>query len=243
LELRLGQRQDGEWLSLWAATVSQATAGREYTYDLFSAACPLDAAARGAQALVDTWRYFSRPDGLRVSRGKQMRGGGALELRTEGSAVHLSVQRPQTPTALTLPVIVNGLNRRWSVGLWQLSGYVRGDYGGGTNRYRAVGVDLGGRAYVPLYPDLAAQTEVEIGHPVIADPRGNDLFIQVTALRGGTEPSPAYLWYVDVNNPLDVPISTTLKRNMDLPNFAFGSEEIVLAPGEHRVVYGGSSGG
>ncbi|HVO27025.1 MAG TPA: hypothetical protein VMW56_25725 [Candidatus Margulisiibacteriota bacterium] len=242
MELRVGQQQSGDWLSLWAPSVSQAAAGDTYTYDLFSAACPLDAAARSAQAFVDAWRYLSRPDGLRVSRGKRVRGRGPLELRAEGGAVHLSVPRPRTPTTLTLPVIVNGLNRRWSVGLWQLSGYVRGDYGGGTNRYRAVGVDLAGRAYIPLYPDLAAQTEVEIGHPVIADSHGKDLFIQVTALRGGTERNPAYLWYVDVNNPLDTPISTTLKRNMDLPNFAFASETITLAPGEHRVVYDGSAG-
>ena len=133
-------------------------------------------------------------------------------------------------------VVVNDLNRRWSAGLWQVEGFVKGDYGDGSNRYRAVGIDRDGRAYVPLYPDLAERTEVEIGHPVVADRRGQQLFIQVTALSGGTKVNPVYRWYVAVNNPLDEPVTTVLSRNMDLPGFDFDTREITLQPGEHRVL-------
>jgi hypothetical protein len=205
---------------------------------LFAVGCPLDEAAHNARALANALEYLDHPQGLQVSRGTRMSGIGPLELRAERGAVHLSVPRTGIATHLTLPVVVNGFNRRWSAGLWQLSGYVKGDYGGGANRYRALGLDLEGRAYVPLYPDLADHTEVEVGHPVIADARGTDLFIQVTALSGGTNANPAYEWAVDVNNPTDHAITTTLQRNMDLPQLAFTAHEITLAAGEDRVVYG-----
>src|SRR5262249_7809237 len=140
-------------------------------------------------------------------------------------------------TNLTLPVIVDDLNPRWSAGLWQQDGYVKGDYGSGVNRYRSVGLDSEGRAYVPLYPDLADHTEVEIGHPVTADARGKNLFIQTTAVSGGTNANPQYQWVVEVNNPSDQPITTVLQRSMDLPSFGFTSQEVTLAPGEDRILY------
>jgi len=161
---------------------------------------------------------------------------GPLVVRPERNAVHLSLPRPATPTNLTVPLVVDALNRRWSVGLWQLNGFVKGDYGDGTNRYRPVGLDLAGRAYIPLYPDLADETEIEVGHPVVADSRGQDLFIQVTALSGGTEAFPDYRWHVDVNNPTDQSITTVLSQNMNLPGLRVPTGEITLPPGTHRVV-------
>jgi hypothetical protein len=134
-------------------------------------------------------------------------------------------------------LIVRDLNPRWSAGLWQLRGFVKGDYGGGANRYRSVAVDLDGRAYVPLYPDLAPWTEVEVGHPVSADLAGAGLFIQVTALSGGTDAAPGYEWAVEVNNPTDQPITSTLRQRMALPGLNFGTQTIALAAGEHRVLY------
>jgi hypothetical protein len=120
--------------------------------------------------------------------------------------------------------------------LWQLSGFVKGDYGTGANRYRAVGLDLDGRAYIPLYPDLAALTEIEVGHPVVTDTQGQNLFIQVTALSGGTITNPQYQWAVAVNNPTDSPITTVLTQNMALPDFNFGTQRVTLAPGEQRLI-------
>lgn len=239
LELRIEEQQDGEWLSLWAPRGTRAVAGKTYEYELFAVGCPLDAAARDAGAFADAVRYLTRPDGLRIDRGFRRRRTGPIELRARDAAVRLSLPRPEQPTQLTLPVVVNDLNRRWSAGLWQLDGFVKGDYGEGSNRYRAVGIDLDGRAYVPLYPDLAEQTEVEIGHPLVADSRGKDLFIQVTALSGGTTANPEYRWYADVNNPLDEPVTTVLSRNMDLPGLDFQSRQITLQPGEHRVLLPG----
>ena len=236
IELRLAEQQDGEWLSLWALQPRRASAGMTYDYELFSIGCPLDVAATDAQTFADAVTYLARPEGLRLTRGWRVHRTGPLELRADDGAVHVSVPRPTDATHLTLPVIVDGLNRHWSAGLWQLNGYVKGDYGGGANRYRAVGLDLDGRAYVPLYPDLANDTEVEIGHPIVADGRGTDLFIQVTALSGGTAAHPAYKWYVDVNNPLDHAVTATLRRSMDLPGFSFRTQDVTLAPGEHRVL-------
>jgi hypothetical protein len=87
-----------------------------------------------------------------------------------------------------------------------------------------------------LYPDLAERTEVEVGHPIVADARGADLFIQVTALSGGTRDFPDYQWHVDVNNPTDRAITTVLSQNMALPGLRFPDREITLEPGEFRVL-------
>lgn len=234
LELRIS-RPPGEWVSLWAP-VRHGTPGDVYNYELFSIACPIDVAARRADDFLQTLTYLNAPDGLGVTRGWRRNAAGPLVVRPDRNAVHLTVPRPSAPTNLTLPVLIDAFNRRWSVGLWQLSGFVKGDYGGGSDRYRAVGLDTAGRAYIPLYPDLAEHTEVEVGHPVVADGRGHDLFIQVTALSGGTQAFPNYQWYVDVNNPTDVPITTVLSQNMSLPGLQFPNTQITLAPGEHRVL-------
>jgi hypothetical protein len=237
VELRLEIRQDGDWLSIWAAAPPDGTSGQRYRYELFGVGCPLDAAVHHTQGFVEQLAYLRRPEGLQISRGRRVNRPGTLELQAQQAAVHLSLPHPAARTQLTLPVVVNGLNRRWSAGLWQTNGFVKGDYGPGTNRYREVGLDLEGRAYVPLYPDLAERTEVEIGHPIIADVRGRDLFIQTTALAGGTYTNPEYQWSLDVNNPTDETITTRLTRNMDLPNLEFTSQEITLAAGEHRFLH------
>lgn len=234
LELRIS-RPPGEWVSLWAP-VRHATRGEAYKYEIFSLACPIDAAAHHADDFVDALTYLDAPDGMSVTRGWKRNAAGPIVVRPDRYAVHLEVPRPAATTNLTLPVVIDSLNRRWSVGLWQISGFVKGDYGSGTDRYRAVGLDIAGRAYIPLYPDLAEHTEVEIGHPVVADSRGRDLFIQVTALSGGTQAFPDYRWHVEVNNPTDAPITTVLSQNMNLPGLQVPSSQVTLAAGEHRVL-------
>jgi hypothetical protein len=239
LELRLGRPPDSSWLTLWAAMDDRAVAaGESYAYELFSVGCPLDAAAHDAQTLRDQVAYLAKPERLQVTRGRRGVPSGPLETTHLGThAVHIVVPRPSAVRSLPVPLIVNDLNPRWSAGLWQLRGFVKGDYGGGENRYRSVGVDLDGRAYVPLYPDLAAWTEAEVGHPVSADARGKNLFVQVTALSGGTDVAPGYEWSVEVNNPTDWPVTTTLKQRMALPGLSFGMQTVTLAPGEHRVLH------
>jgi len=234
LDLRVST-PPGDWVSLWAP-LRHAAAGDVYSYELFSVGCPVDAAARSADALAATLGYLTDPTGLSVTRGARLPAAGLLAIRPANQAVHLALPRPAAVTNLTVPLLVDGLNRRWSVGLWQLNGYVKGDYGSGSDRYRPVGVDLDGRAYIPLYPDLAEQTEIEVGHPVVADARGSELFLQVTALSGGTRDYPDYRWQVDVNNPTDQPITTVVSQNMALPGLQFAEREITLAPGEYRVL-------
>jgi len=238
LDLRLMQPPDSSWLTLWAVMDQPGVGpGETYDYELFGVGCPLDAAAHDAASLRDQVAYLARPERLQVTRGRRIAPSGLLEAQADRYAVHLVVPRPSAVHQLTVPVIVHGLNRRWSAGFWQQRGFVKGDYGSGENRYRSVGVDGDGHAYVPLYPDLAAWTEVEVGHPVSADAGGSNLFIQVTALSGGTDSAPVYEWAVEVNNPTDQPVTTTLRQRMALPNLDLGNRTITLAAGEHRLVY------
>ncbi len=139
--------------------------------------------------------------------------------------------RPAAKLSLTLPCRIVGLNPRWSAGLLQKQGYVKGDYGSGENRYRALGLDLEGNAYLPLYVELAERTHVVAGHPVIAGPEGAELFIQVTKV--GHNPD---RWHVSVNNPTDRAITTTLRAEMALPGLELPAEPVTLQPGEYRVL-------
>jgi hypothetical protein len=242
LDMRIMKPPDSSWLTLWAVVDgTDVSAGDSYTYELFSAGCPLDAAAHDAETLRDQVAYLAKPERLQITRGRRVTPSALLEARVDRYAVHVVVPRPSAVKDLTIPMMVHGLNRRWSAGLWQLRGFVKGAYGGGEDRYRAIGIDDDGRAYVPLYASLADWTEVEVGHPVSADASGANLFIQVTALSGGTAVAPGYEWAVEVNNPTDAPVTTTLRQRMALPNLSFGTQAITLAAGEHRVVYRSSA--
>ena len=77
---------------------------------------------------------------------------------------------------------------------------------------------------MPLAPPVA-------GHPVIAGPEAKDLFIQVTHI--GQTPD---RWHVSLNNPLDQPVSTTLRKSIDLPGFDFPPTALTLEPGEYLVL-------
>ena len=106
-----------------------------------------------------------------------------------------------------------------------------GAYGSGENRYRGVGMDFAGNAYIPLYPDKAEKTHILAGHPISADERGKDLTINVMHIFDNP-----HQWHIAVNNTTDKPITTTLKQSMDLPALEFGEMDITLQPGEHRVL-------
>jgi hypothetical protein len=124
------------------------------------------------------------------------------------------------------------LNRRWTAGLLQKTGYVKGFYGSGENRYREVGLDIYGYAYIPLYPNLAPMTHVIVGHPVTASGTNADqIFIQVTHLYD----NPAH-WHISVNNPTDQAITATLHNPFPLPGLSFADTKITLLPGEYRVL-------
>jgi hypothetical protein len=146
-------------------------------------------------------------------------------------AVELTIPRPPAERGFTLPCRIVGLNPHWSAGLLQRCGYVKGDYGTGENRFRALGTDSAGNAYLPLYPELAERTHVVAGHPVVAGPEGKELFIQVTKV--GTNPD---RWHVAVNNPTDLPIRTTLSRSIDLAGLTLPEQPVLLEPGAYVVL-------
>jgi hypothetical protein len=187
------------------------------------------------KSLAELERYAAQlqsPAGLEVLRGRRLDDPGLVEFAPDaGFAVELSLPRPTQKFRLTIPCRVQGLNPRWSAGLFQRKGYVKGDYGTGEDRYRPVGMDLAGSAYVPLYPDYAERTHVVIGHPVVAGPEGKELFVQVTKVAE----KPAR-WHVSVNNPTDRAITATLKRSIPLPGLDFPTRPLTLPPGAYLVL-------
>jgi len=206
--------------------------GDTFTQEIAAIGFPVNVEIKSADDLRRYLEYISAPAGMEIVRGTRLDGPGLVELAPDARlAVEIAVPKPAQRLDLTLPCRIVGLNPRWSAGLFQKTGYVKGDYGAGENRYRALGTDLGGNAYLPLYVDRAETTHVVAGHPVIAGPEGKDLFIQVTKV--GQEPD---RWHVSVNNPTDQPIATTLEKAIDLPAFEFPKTTLTLKPGEYVVL-------
>ncbi len=201
-------------------------------YELAATAFPLDIEVRTQEELVRRATYLQQPSGWQILRGTRRESPGLLELQPDAAqVVEFTIARPASPLGVNLPCRVAGLNPRWSAGCYQLRGYVKGDYGAGDRRYRALGVDLDGHAYLPLYVELAEQTHMVLGHPVIADSAGRDLFIQATLLSRNSEQ-----WHVSLNNPTDETVTTVLQTPMDLPGLALPDPRVTLQPGEYRVL-------
>jgi hypothetical protein len=206
--------------------------GDRAVFEMAAIGIPLNVEVKTQAELLRYVQSLQKPAGLEVLRGQRVDSPGLVELRPDAQyAVELSIPRPAAKLSLTLPFRITGLNPRWSAGLFQKQGYVKGNYGSGENRYRALGLDLEGNAYVPLYPELVERTHIVAGHPVIAVPEGSELFIQVTKV--GRNPD---RWHVSVNNPTDRVITTTLRAEMNLPGLQFPSQSITLQSGEYRVL-------
>lgn len=228
-------------LTVWGKTRLQITAadmpgtevkkGDEYAWELFSVGAPVSVPINSIDDVLHTLKYLARPDGLEVRRGTLANEPGVLEITPQSYAAEVRITRPAEKTHLTVPMRVSGLNRNWTAGLWLNKGYVKGTYGEGKNRYRPLGLDDYGYAYVPLYVDRAPETHVLAGHPVVAGGDGKELFIQVTLMH-----EKPHQWHVAVNNPTDRPITTQLSRAMDLPKLTLPDRPITLQPGEYRVV-------
>lgn len=210
----------------------QTQKGQTRIFEIAAIGFPLNIEIHSAADLERYVAYLAEPSGMQVLRGKRIDGPGLVEFTPDDSyVVELKIPKPIQKLDLTLPCRIQRLNPRWSAGLWQKQGYVKGDYGPGENRYRALGMDLEGIAYIPLYVDLAEMTHLVAGHPVIAGPEGKELFIQVTKV--GSQPD---RWHVSVNNPTDQTVTTTLTRAMDLPGLDFPRQAVTLQPGEYRVL-------
>ncbi len=224
------------WLELFVDTRNRPVKqGDTVEVELSAQTWPLDQAMTRAGALAEMVTYVEKPTGMELKRGKPVAGpGGLLELAPENYAVELSVPRPAGVTR-TVPVRLHGLNRRWTAGLYQFAGWRTHYYSKADTGWRALGMDLEGRAYFPLYVSKAANTHVLAGHPIVADAAGKDLFIQVTRINDGGEQTPP-AWHLSVNNPTDKPVRTTLKRAMDLAGLEFTEQTLTLQPGEYRVL-------
>jgi hypothetical protein len=225
------------WMRIFADFEKRKVqAGDTYDSEFFGMTWPMDEKFISAGSLAQVASYLASPSGLRITRGKQAVGpGGLLELTPDHYAVELSI--PQSPMAVVVPVRVSGLNKRWSAGLYQLDGYRTHYYSKGDSGYRALGLDFEGNAYVPMYVGMAPLTHDLIGHPVVADGTGKDLFIEVTCLSNNEEKS-APTWHISVNNPTDHSVESTLHKAMDLPGLTFSDIKMTLQPGEYRVLDG-----
>jgi hypothetical protein len=223
---------------LWVRLIAdldkkKVKAGDTYDSELFAITWPMDQKFITTGSLVQVANYLAHPTGLQIIRGKQASGtGGLLELTPENYGAELSIPRSSMP--VVVPVRVSGLNKRWSAGLYQLDGFRTHYYSKGNSGYRALGLDSDGRAYVPMHVSVAPLTHDLIGHPVVADSAGKDLFIQVTCL--GDDGTKLPTWHISVNNPTDSPVETTLHKAMDLPGLTLSDVSVTLKPGEYRVL-------
>ena len=206
-------------------------AGESYRFELAGFGFPVNVEIGGPQDLARYVEYLRAPAGLKVIRGAGQPSHGPVTVAVRDGAAEIFVPQPSSRLDLTLPVCITGLNPRWSAGLFQVRGYSKGFHGPGDRRYRALGVDTEGVAYVPLYVDYAPVTHVVAGHPVVAGPEGKDLFIQVTKVHDSPD-----RWHVSVNNPTDKPVTTRLRKAMDLPGLQVPARLVKLRPGEYVVL-------
>jgi len=207
-------------------------------FELLSVVDPLDAPHRGLERVKALVGYLSDPTGLEVKRGRMVASdakrpmvGGLLEIAAADGAVTVSASKSATPVNVPLPVRIGGLNPNWSAGVFLHHGYALGNYGKGTNRYRAAGVDRDGHAYTALFTDHADRTEITIGHPVVCD--DDRLFIQVTPRddRGAKDS-----WHVSVNNPTDSAVETVCRSSFAMPGLELADQRLNVAPGGYVVL-------
>lgn len=206
--------------------------GESHHYEFISVTDRIDTKPQGPSRFLQILRYLKNPDGFELMHGKRNQSIGLFELQAQQHKVEFALTKPQINFDTSLPVRISGLNRRWSAGYFQKQGYAQEHYGSGENRYRAAGIDDQGRVYATIFPDYAARTHVVIGHPIISDKNGRDLFIQVMHqnLRTGKH------WHVSVNNPTDRAITTKFYKNMDLPGFEFRDRREKIPAGGYVIL-------
>ena len=116
----------------------------------------------------------------------------------------------------SLPITLSGLNDKWSAFLLDR----------GQSKARPLGVlEQAAWATVRLHGTL----DVFLGHPVVAD--SAEVFIQVT--QTGDES-----WSIEVHNPTDQPITTTIRANPGFDPLAgkLPQRELTLAPGTSQQI-------
>ncbi len=203
---------------------------------------PMDISLENSDEVLAIIRHLREPQGLEVVQGerKSDAGPGLLEFNAADGALEFTIVKPSPREVkeISPAVRIHGMNPRWSAGLYQLEGYGgAGTYSNGNGQYTPLGVDTEGRTYAPLYSHKVARTHWVVGHPIVADAPGRDLFLQVTALTGpfGKSGQDAF-WHVSVNNPTDTPVTATLRQRMALPGLSFPETTLTLQPGEYRLL-------
>jgi hypothetical protein len=216
--------------------------GQQINVELLTIHWPLNIPIATGAEMLRVVNYLASLEKMPLTAGKIVSSSaGLLDVMAANYQVELALPQPPQSgpaqvTDTSVPMRVSGLNPRWSAGLLQIKGHNGGNYySDGSNRFRPLGMDEKGRVYAPLYTAKAPETHVRVGHPVVADDRGKDLFIQTTAM---TDPKPGVepAWHVSVNNPTDQPITTVLKNNMQLPGMKFTEQAVTLKPGEYKIL-------
>jgi hypothetical protein len=205
--------------------------GERLHYELFSLVYPIDVDGQDFERFKKTVDYFRELPGVSLQEGTRVGDGGPIDIRAEDYRVHIEAKQPSWDLAMALPLRISGLNRNWSAGYYQMTGYAQGFYGDGNHRYHPSGFDEQGRIRATLYHTMAPRTEAIIGHPVVCDAEG--LIIQVTQkpVAGG-----GFSYYVAVNNPTDKTIHTRLQQNIPLPDLKLEPTDLTVSPGAYVVV-------
>ncbi|MEI6168257.1 MAG: hypothetical protein WCS52_13820 [bacterium] len=187
--------------------------------------------------LTGVWRYkkladYMGLDGapgypMKLTRGKQLPVTlGFCDLQSQNGAVEFSMQKPKQNLQWVLPVRVFGMNDHWSAVSYDKT----------RKLARPIGV-YQGIAYARFDPDYSQQTDVAVGHPVVAD---NTNVVVVVAILGDHK-YPARkdgqyfhggTYSVQVNNPTDKDLKVTLTNSMDLPDFPFKAKTMDIKAGQ-----------
>ena len=167
--------------------------------------------------------------GLVVKRGELLSHFGLVDLAPDNGIVEFEVPAPDFPLQLPLGLHFSGFNPNWALGQFQISGYSMGNYTNGSNVYRNLATDDRDMAHLAVYPDNVPLSHSIVGHPVQCDnPKLVIEFAQFSAK--------PVKYRVAVNNPTDLPITTILKKCMDLPGFDFTDKAVEVPPGGYLVV-------
>ena len=187
--VQLQIRSDG-FITCTAAglDIAHLTAGMQLSYEMLSFGIGMRVDLTQIEQVAALQAYLSNPTvhepnatsrvGYRPSYAKRIATSNPLlEYSTGGTndqtQVEIELPRPTLKSAgevgVVVPLRVCGLVRRWSVGLFQRSGYVMSSYynGTGADCFTTLGLDVDACAYAPLYVDRVPLTSVVVGHPVI----------------------------------------------------------------------------
>ncbi|MHB9026072.1 MAG: hypothetical protein ACYC7E_18185 [Armatimonadota bacterium] len=166
---------------------------------------------------------------LVVKQGTLQSHFGLPELAPVNGVVEFEAPEPNFDLDVPLCLRFLGFNPNWTVGQYQLSGYSPGFYSKGQQVYRNLAPDDKNIVHLAVYTKGVPKTHCLVGHPVQCD--HTNLIIEVTKLS-----DKPHQWHVAVNNITDKPITTILKKAMDLPGFDFPDTPVTVPAGGYIVV-------